>query len=394
MLFRSEPTGPRPPKASGPRAHSDRGFRAGRAAHTWSRRPAARTALAALIVVSVAAGCAGSDTGGVRTLPMTTTALPTPAVQQPCTVTVKLEPTCGAWFGAAAGIRTPQRPDRALYAFERTIGRKADIMHTFHRDAELFPTYWEIAAAREPKRPRLLLVNWKPEMGRSWAKVAAGDPVVDRQIDLLASHLRRNFDQRFFLTIHHEPEDEVKPRPGSGYTAADYRAMYRHVVQRLRKRGARKVVTVMTYMGWAHWGVKPWFQDLYPGHDVVDWIAYDPFVWGKASDFAALVNPPNAKYPQWPGFYNWATKFAPDKPIMMAEWGIFERPKERGHKPWFFWKVGDEIDDFPRLKALVYFDSPNTVGGDSRVNSNSASLEAFRDLSRLRYFNINKVPRR
>ncbi|RAY14325.1 hypothetical protein DPM19_15250 [Actinomadura craniellae] len=303
-------------------------------------------------------------------------------------------PACGTWFGAAPRVGAPMRPDRGLADFERTVGRRMDIMHVYARDGELFPNAWQIAVARDRRRPRMLLVNWKPDTGRSWAQVAAGDPVINARIDRLSRHIKRYFDQRFFLTIHHEPEEEVRPQRGSGYTAADYRAMYRYVVQRLRHNGLDKVVTVMNYQGWPRYGVQPWFKDLYPGDDVVDWLAFSPFVFGKAIAFADLMNYREPQYPGWPGFYTWTAQNMPDKPLMVAEWGVFERRKEPGHKPWFYGWVGRQIEDFPRIKAMVYFDGADVVGGDSRVDSNPGSLEAFRILAQLPHFNATRVPRR
>ena len=99
----------------------------------------------------------------------------------------------------------------------------------------------------------------------SWASIAAGNPTVDRYLDRLAAYLKANFTQPFFFTVHHEPENDVIERPGSGYTAADYAAMYRHVVLRLRGDGVTNLVTVMDYMAYAPWNTKPWFNAALPG---------------------------------------------------------------------------------------------------------------------------------
>ena len=42
----------------------------------------------------------------------------------------------------------------------------------------------------------------------------------------------------------------------------------------------------------------------------------------RASDFAALVNTAHGSSP---GFYDWATKTHPGKPLMLAEWGVIGR---------------------------------------------------------------------
>ena len=133
--------------------------------------------------------------------------------------------------------------------------------------------------------------NWKPELGNTWAQVAAGVPAVDQEIDNEAAYLKTVYTKPFFLSVHHEPENEIIATPGSGYTAADYAAMYRHVVLRLKADGVTNAIFVMDYMGYFKWGLQSWFNDLYPGDDVVDWIAYDPYSTAGGT-FATMVNAP------------------------------------------------------------------------------------------------------
>ena len=65
--------------------------------------------------------------------------------------------------------------------------------------------------------------------------------------------------------------------------------MYRHVVLRLKADGVTNAIYVMDYMGYSKWGEQSWFNDLYPGDDVVDWIAYDPYSTGNGT-FATMVD--------------------------------------------------------------------------------------------------------
>jgi hypothetical protein len=243
--------------------------------------------------------------------------------------------------------------------------------------------------AEQPGRKRLLLINYKPEAGHSWYEVSQG--ATNAELDRLAAHIRNTFDQPFFFAVHHEPENEVDPTEGSGYTAADYRAMYRHVVTRLQRHGVSNLVLVMNYTGLPRWGVKPWFDDLYPGDDVVDWIAYDPYVFGTGEywgDIPELMDRRFARYPEWPGFYTWATRFAPDKPIMAAEWGVAEKPGDPRAKAELFHQLGIRAADWPRVKAYVYWNSVSdrTVGA-TRIDSSAAALEAYRGAGLRTYFN-------
>jgi len=165
--------------------------------------------------------------------------LTTRPARRGCELGWKLVPTCGVLWGAAAGAHTDSRGAHALAKFERKTGRTQAIYHAYHGGIrQLFPTPEEIAIARQPGRNRVLLINWKPESA-TWAKIARGDRRTDKYLDRLAAHIRKTYPERFFLAIHHEGENEVRERSGSGYTARDYAAMYRHVVERLRARGSK-----------------------------------------------------------------------------------------------------------------------------------------------------------
>ncbi|NUS07975.1 MAG: hypothetical protein HOV97_36035, partial [Nonomuraea sp.] len=308
-----------------------------------------------------------------------------------CAVTARLIPSCGAWWGVAPEVFTGAPVAEALRGAESRMGVGADVLHVYHRGSELFPTQQEIGLARDPARPRLLMINWKPSFDRTWAEIADG--ALDGRIDRLAAHLRRTFPERFFLTLHHEPENDVDARSRSGMEATDYAAMFRHVVLRLREQGVKNAVTVMTYMGAPNWAAKPWFEDLYPGDDVVDWVAMDPYADDRVHDFEGLVNKTRREYGQWPGFYRWMQARFPGKPVMVAEWGVFERPGDRSFKRRFFESVLRQIKRYPQIKALLYFDSPQAPRGDTSFDSDPGAARAFTELARDRYFRSTHVPR-
>ncbi|MEU4833274.1 hypothetical protein [Streptosporangium sp. NPDC023615] len=299
-----------------------------------------------------------------------------------CEVSRTLVPSCGAWWGIAPEIFTGRRPQRALERAERRMGGPADIMHVYHRGDELFPTAAERAIARDPDGRRILLVNWKPSVDHSytWAEIAGG--ALDARIDRLAAHIVRTFPERFFLTVHHEPENDVLETPGAGMSAADYAAMFRHVVARLRAGGVTNAVTVMTYMGAPNWASQPWFERLYPGDDVVDWVAMDPYADHRVDGFDALVNKTRPDFPRWPGFYRWTGERFPGKPVMVAEWGVFERHDRPAFKESFFASVRAGLRDYPRIKALVYFDSPKAPRGDTRFDTTPGARRTFGELAR------------
>ena len=264
-----------------------------------------------------------------------------------CTLSDKLVPSCGAWLGAS----TPSRDGRynynaGLIEYEAVAQRTPNIIHFYKRGPKTFPTAAEIAAAERPGHVRsTLFYNWKPSNSQTWAQMAAGG--ADKAIDKVALGLKA-YPHPVFLTIFHEPENDELGN-GTGMTADDYVKMYRHVVLRLRQRGVTNAVFVMNYIGYARWASR--VQAFYPGNDVVDWIAYDPYGFGGETSINKMLNSPSEA---WPGFYNWATTYAPDKPLMLAEWG-YDLSSQPNAAAILDSAVPVLQSQFPRIKAFVYW---------------------------------------
>jgi len=306
-------------------------------------------------------------------------------------VTDKLVPTCNILWGAAAGGFTSTPRDQALKEWEAKSGRTASIYHTYHVGDELFPTAAEIAMASDATRPRLLFTNWKVSAGTTWARAAAG--AEDARIDRLAAYLKAHYTGKFFMAVHHEPENDVNPTAGSGMTAKDYAAMYRHTVQRLRADGVTNVVFVLAYMSYEKWFNASWWGDLYPGDDVVDWIGVDAYLTAGPTafhngSFSDLMDRTTSS--AFPGFYGWATTKHPGKPVMLAEWGVYENTAgDLTVKPAHFNTVLPDLSKYPALKAMLYFDAPSTQsGGDLRIDSSPAALTAFQKIAADPRFNV------
>ncbi|MFC3491303.1 glycoside hydrolase family 26 protein [Glycomyces rhizosphaerae] len=308
-----------------------------------------------------------------------------------CVTNEKLVPDCGALIGAAAGGKTNLDKEDAFLDFEATVERAQQIYHAYERaDARLFPTDEQIALTEDPERPRTLFINWKPQMAK-WAEIAAGDPEVDAYLDRLAAHINQNFDKPFFFTVHHEPENDVVQRPGSGMEAEDYADMYRYVIERLRANGVDNLVSVMNYMGYLKWVEVPWHAALYPGDDVVDWVGLSGYGQTLKDDgrfdFGELLDTAHAPS-GWPGYYHWVAEQHPRKPMMLAEWGVFTDDDHPGHQQTVFEAAMDQMAHYPRLKAIVYFSSPNAEGRNSEVDQDAEALESFRALMRSPYLNV------
>jgi hypothetical protein len=297
-----------------------------------------------------------------------------------CPLNSILVPKCGRLFGAYTKPEGRQSSEEAFASLQRRTGSHLRVLHFYHGDAQLFPSEWEI---RQSNKGHRLLLNWKPEGGHSWREVANG--AQDSYIDREAAYLRQHYaHKKFWLVIHHEPEDEVRDQSGSGYTAKDYAAMFRHVEDRLRARGVRNAVYVMCYMGAEVHTVKSWYSNLWPGRRYVDWIAFDkysaPPMTPTSGDFKTLVNRHYGDGP-FRGAYRWAQSKWPHKPVMLAEWAASENPRDASWKGRMFGTVPEGLRDMPRLKLISYFNSPGYKGEDKSVDTSARTMRAWKRLA-------------
>jgi beta-mannanase len=262
-------------------------------------------------------------------------------------VSALLVPSCGAWFGAStASLDGTFNYTTGMTEYENVAQDTPDIIHFYKRNATTFPTAAEIAQSERPGKQRsLLFYNWKPASGLTWKQIADGG--ADAAIVTVANGLKQ-YHHKLFLTIWHEPENDGLAA-GSGMTPEDYVAMYRHVVLGLRAQGVTNAVFVVNYMGFSNWSTV--VDGYYPGNDVVDWIAYDPYGGVNQTDIGKVLN---SKSGTWPGFYSWATAKAPGKPIMLGEWGI-DLAKQPAAASIIDGATAIIQSQFPMLKAFVYW---------------------------------------
>jgi hypothetical protein len=119
---------------------------------------------------------------------------------------------------------------------------------------------------------------------------------------------------------------------------------------------------------------------------VVDWVGLDSYVsvepgyyhYGAFGDL--LDRQPTGG---GLGFYDWSVKNHPSKPIMVAEWGMYHRLAYVTSKAAAFATVVPELAKHPKVKAIVYFDTPSDNAGDRNisVDSTADSLTAFRKVA-------------
>lgn len=298
-----------------------------------------------------------------------------------CTISPILVSSCGIWWGASVPAKSKNRT-QSLKDFEALTRNGSAIYHVYRKLGDQFPNAEEIAIARQPGSHRYLFFDYLPEGGRTWAQVASG--ASDAQIDKEAAYIKANYKDKFFMSIHHEPEDEVQESANSGRTAKDFAAMYRHVVTRFRAQGVGNIVFVWNVMGAPVYSTKPWFSDLYPGDQYVDWVASDPYGCVSAKECDSFTNTVNRFYGKssgWSGFHAWAAKYHASKPMMLAEWGVFGNVSpSSATRTRFLNTIPGDLKSLPNVKAMVYFNSPSPRG-DVFFAPGTEDLKAFQRVS-------------
>src|SRR5438876_390297 len=163
-----------------------------------------------------------------------------------------------------------------------------------------------------------------------------------------------------------------------------FKAAYRHVVDRVRARGATNIKWRFHTNNYSYpldtWNFAPAY---YPSPDYVDWLGLS--VYGQ--QFKDEPNPGIGSLVDWP--YQEMCGLDPKKPIMIAEWATGEFPhsidehggigKAEGIKQ----AVELFRVRYPGIKAAVYWherwQNPNQSYSNLRVNSSVESLNAYRE---------------
>jgi beta-mannanase len=162
-----------------------------------------------------------------------------------------------------------------------------------------------------------------------------------------------------------------------------FKKAYRHVVDRVRARGAANVKWMFHTNNYSYpldtWNFAPAY---YPGSDYVDWLGMS--VYGQ--QFKDEPNPDIPSLVDWP--YKELCGLDPDKPVMIAEWATGDFPfsaDEKGMlKPEWIKQALDLFRTrYPRVKAAVYWherwQNPDQTYSNLRVNSSVESLKAYRE---------------
>ena len=270
-------------------------------------------------------------------------------------------PRRGVYLGmfnpAVAG--PPSRP----VSLRRYRGVGLRILHRFQAwwgPDRFLGERWLNAVARKGAVP---MVSWEP-----WLKprksVAAPNQrrgivrqIADGRYDLYIRRWARDardYRRPILMRFMHEMNGSWYPWSVSinGNSPAAFRAAWRHVHDIFRKEGATNVGWVFSVDSFAGGTPTPRQQldHFYPGKRYVDWLGLSGFNWGRVPDramsFERVFRP---AYEVVKGY---------GKPVMLAETGTAAGDRTTA-AAWVRDAMRSTPSRFPRVKALVWYDSPH-----------------------------------
>jgi Glycosyl hydrolase family 26 len=314
-----------------------------------------------------------------------------------------LPPEHGAYIGSFMdfGDEEDDVTLEMIEEFESMVGKhQAIIASSSYWGEQNFPTANLNVVWRHGSLP---LVFWSP-----WDKPYAQNRGPDKfnLMDIIAGKwdayidkwgdAAREFGHPMIVAFGVEMNGDWFPWSGTFYGGEDwdddadnwkgpenFQRAYRHVVDRVRARGATNVKWMFHANNYSYpldtWNFAPAY---YPGSDYVDWLGLS--VYGQ--QFKDEPNPDIPSLVDWP--YQELSGLDPNKPIMIAEWATGDfpfSPDVHGmHKPeWIKQALELFRTRYPRVKAAVYWherwQNEDQSYSNLRVNSSVEALNAYRE---------------
>lgn len=291
-----------------------------------------------------------------------------------CLVSQVLVNSCRAWLGAAAHGNPGAAPD-AVSQFEnleRLVGHDLDVFRDYDNCGPTACSNGTVPlASGSPERyyasrGSYVDVNWKP--ASTWGEAGGGNRAVNREIAEAAQNIRQVAPHKVFLTVWHEPQNDVRPGTsacpglkGSAGSPAQYRAMWRNVEAIFHRAGVSNVVWDMNYMSYP--GQRGAFDclvpQLWPGNNLVDWVTYDTYSHGKTWQQTS------GRFYQLLEHDSTPTVNFESKAWGIGEFGACKQPATGISPVQYFSSIAQAVaaNTYPRLKMyLVYADTGNHAG--------------------------------
>lgn len=351
----------------GPGRHRTPGIRS--AAN--GRRPLTTSAvvvcavLVAVLALRDASGPSGSEPSGMG---------------EECRPTELLEPPCGAWFGAFVPHERAELEER-VKAYERRVGRKLDIVYTYHDMSLPEGTRREgqLLSPEEQRvgEDRMLLLSWESKwwggtkgQQPTWKEIADGDldaTVIDVQARRIKDYGRRT-GKKVFLSFDLEMDTRT---PDNG-TPAQYVKAYRHIHDRFRELGVDNVVWTWIITGYLNHG--DLFKGMYPGDEYVDWIGYNQYNYYRChkTEWLTFEQTQTATH-------GWIREnISADKPLMLSEFGSAADDSRPQRQAEWYARVPSVLKGLDGVKAALQWNHRDPGPHCDLAVANEAAWESLR----------------
>jgi hypothetical protein len=274
-------------------------------------------------------------------------------------------PERGALLGAWVKPESYGQPGRiaATAAFEASLGRELDIVHSYRRLHEEIGTESDAAFAARAT----LMISWA---GTTSEEIVSG--VADERIRVHARQIR-TLGKPVLVRLRWEMD---RPNLAASVgTPTLYKNSWRHVRRLFAEEGVTNVSWVFcpTAEGFAAGRAAAY----YPGDDAVDWTCVDVYAGSRLRPISELLIP----------FLTWAA--ARPKPIMIGEYGVARFWSGIERRDWISEAAGTFRAN-PQIKAVLYFESnpeERTATGEFALSDDPAAFNAFRQTALDPYFN-------
>jgi hypothetical protein len=277
-------------------------------------------------------------------------------------------PAVGSYLGSWVRPTTLTQSGRldAVTMWEKTLGRRLDIVNTYRRFDENFFNESDQAFAA---RGSTLMLSWAGGDTRS-ITLGQHDPLIRERAREL-----RAFGRPVLLRFRWEMD-----RPGlraAMWSPQDFIAAWKHVRDIFTAEGATNASWVWcpTAEGFTGGYAAP----FYPGDGQVDWVCADVYAGTKLSSVGDLVAP----------FLQFSAAH-PTKPVMIGEFGV-ARAWGAEQRAWWLRDAAAVFKANPQIRAVMYFESDpaDNKGANQQfqLSDDPTALAAFQALSRDPYFN-------
>jgi len=269
-----------------------------------------------------------------------------------CTPTALLEPPCGAWFGAFVPHHKGNLSEK-VRDYEKRIGRKLDIVYTYHDMSLVQGSRLEGQLLTEEEQrvaadDHLLLLSWESKWwggGKAqqptWKQIADGE--LDASVIDVQARRVKEYGKKVFLSFDLEMDTRT---PDNG-TPEDYVRAYRHIHDRFRELGVTNVVWTWITTGYlAHADL---IKRMYPGDDYVDWVAYNQYNYYRCHTTGWLSFAQTQR-----ATHDWIRKnISDDKPLMLSEFGTADDPSRPDRQAEWYAEVPGVLKGLTGVKAAL-----------------------------------------